>query len=440
MPTDTRTVDDLSALPAPPKVPLPSLLQAPMFPFRHRIIPRLQRRYGDVFAIELLPGQPGVVLADPDHIRIVFTGRATTFHAGEGNMILAQVMGERSVLTTDEDEHHRIRKLLMPPFHGAPMRGYRDMVTGLAVDEVTHWPIGTPFASHQRMNAIAMEIILRVVFGLAEGSRLDELRNALTRLLSRPIVEFAGGPVPQLRRFGPWKRFAAMLAHIDVLLCAEIAERRRVPDLAERTDVLSQLLVVEVDGDRLTDDELRDQLITLLLAGHETTANALAWTFHELARNPAVHARATRAADEGDEKYLEAVAKESMRLHPVVYQVARRLTEDVAIGGYRIPAGHLVFPSIGLVQSDPRYHDDPKRFRPERFVDGSATPANWFPFGGGVRRCLGAGFSLMEATIILREILTRYRIEPDRQRPEATKSRNITLTPARGARIIVHRR
>jgi cytochrome P450 len=431
-------LDGATTLPLPPTLPLPTALQTAIFPFRHRVVPWLRKKYGDVFTLSML-GRPGVFLCNPDLNRVVFAGPTTTFHAGEGNVVLRQIMGEHSVLTTDEGEHQRIRKLLMPSFHGGPLRGYHGMMSALAVAEVEQWSVGTRFSAHRRMNAVTLEIILRVVFGVSEGRRLDELRTALSKLASAPIAVYLGEVMPSLQRYGPWKRFRELHARVDRLLYAEITERRAQSE-AEGTDVLSQLVFVEVDGDRLSDAELRDQMITLLLAGHETTATTLAWTLHDLARDRALQDKVIAAVDAGDDEYLEAVVKESMRLHPVIYGVARMLTEDIELGGYRIPAGYTVLPGIGPIHADPQHHPDPEEFRPERFLDGSATTATWLPFGGGARRCLGAGFALLEATAILREVLVRYRISPERARPEWTRARNITLAPSNGARIVVQRR
>jgi cytochrome P450 len=424
--------------PLPPGPRLPTALQTVLFGnFRHRLMPVLRRRYGNVIRLHLYPERSVVQLADLDDIKAVFNGPATTFHAGEGNVILKPIMGEHSVLITDEDVHLRARKLLMPAFHGAALRGYRDMMTELAEQEVQRWPAGQVFRSHERMQALTLEIILRVVFGVAEGPRLDELRGLLTKLVDIGVLDLFGWHSEKLRRFGPWRRSAELQERANELIYAEIAERRGAPDLADRTDVLSRLLTVPAEDDSLTDAELRDQLVTLLLAGHETTATTLAWSFHELARDPARLATAMEAADSGDEKYLEAVAKEAMRLHPVISEVARRLTEDVEIGGYRIPAGFTVMPSIAMVHGDSAHHSEPEKFRPERFLDGGPASGTWFPFGGGVRRCLGAGFSLLEATIVLQAVLSRYRLNPDRPRPEGSRPRHITMVPARGARLSV---
>lgn len=441
--TTTGSANPASA-PPPPGPRLPMAVQTLLFSTRrHKWLPRLRKRYGDVVRLRIYPERSVVEIADVELIRAIFSGSSTVFHAGEGNVILKPVMGAHSVLLTDEEQHLRARKLLMPAFHGAALRGYRDLVEELADAEIARWPVGRPFPTHDSMQALTLEVILRVVFGVAEGPRLDELRTLLGRLVDVGPIDILGWHNPRLQRFGPWRRYSRGQQRVDELLYAEIAERRRAADLEHRGDVLSRLLLVTVEGERLSDVELRDQLVTLLLAGHETTATALAWALHELARHPALLDEAIRAADgrtPEDDKYLEAVAKESMRLHPVISEVARKLTTDVVIGGYRIPAGHTVMPSIVLVQGDPAHHDDPARFRPDRFLGAGPPTGTWLPFGGGVRRCLGAGFSLMEATVMLRAVLSRYRITPDRAHPEPAKARHITMVPGRGARVIARPR
>ncbi|HKS43886.1 MAG TPA: cytochrome P450 [Amycolatopsis sp.] len=425
-------------LPPGPGSRAPVAVQTLLFGnFRQALMPALRRYYGDVIHLRLYPKRDVVHLANLEHIKAVFSGPATRFHAGEGNLVLKPVMGEHSVLLTDEGTHLRARKLLMPAFNGAALRGYRDMITELTRQEVRRWPSGRVFRSHDRVRALTLEIILRVVFGVSEGARLEELRGRLGEIIDIGVLDIFGWHNEKLRRYGPWRRAAENQRRVDDLIYAEIAERRRAGDLADRSDVLSRLLTAPAGDDPLTDAELRDQLVTLLLAGHETTATALAWSFHELARDQARLATAIQAADAGDEKYLEAVAKEAMRLHPVISEVARKLTEDVEIGGYRIPAGFVVLPSILLVHADAGHHPDPSRFRPERFLGDGPAAGTWFPFGGGARRCLGAGFSLLEATIVLREVLTRYRLSPDRPRRELTRPRNITSVPGRGAHISV---
>ncbi|KMS90548.1 cytochrome P450 [Prauserella rugosa] len=440
--------EDVTATALPPGPRWPQAVQTLLYgSYRDRWMPRLRRRYGDVFRLRIFPERDVVQLADVEHIRAVFSGPTDVFHAGEGNAILKPAMGRHSVLLTDEDVHLRARKLLMPAFNGAALRGYRALITELAEAESRRWRPGSPFRSHERMQAVTLEIILRVVFGVAEGPRLDRLRELLRRIVDIGPVDILGWHQPKLQRFGVWKRDAEVRRAADELIYAEIADRRKACDLHDRRDVLSRLLCVgDTDGshgagrgaaDGLSDVELRDQLITLLLAGHETTATALAWALHELARDPARLAEATRAADAFDEKHLEAVVKEAMRLHPVISEVARVVTRDVEIGGYRIPAGHTVMPSITIVQHDPAHHDDPMAFRPERFTEGGPAAGTWFPFGGGVRRCLGAGFSLLESVVVLGELLRHWHLAPDRARREPAKPRNITMVPGRGARLVV---
>jgi cytochrome P450 family 135 len=419
----------------PPGSRLPSPVQTLLFlAVRRQLHIHLHRRHGDVFTTRIAGRRLVVTLTRPEDIRAVFAGSPTVFHAGEGNALLAPVMGAHSVLVTDEDEHQRARKLLMPAFNGAALRGYAELMASLAARDAEGWPTGRPFAVHPRMNAVTLEIILRVVFGLGEGARLTELRPRLRRVSDIGPLTVLGWSYPNLSRYGPWRRNRENLAAVDRVLYAEIADRRGTGDLAERGDVLSRLLTA--GGGELTDPEVRDQMVTLLLAGHETTATALAWSFHELARHPEVQRRAQRAAEDGDGEYLQAVAKEAMRRRPVIQNVARRLTEPTEIAGYLLPAGTVVGPSISLVHRDPVLHAQPTDFRPERFIGRQPENGTWIPFGGGVRRCLGAGFSLQEAAAVLREVLIRYDLRPERGRPEYPKPRNITLVPARGARIV----
>ncbi len=432
----------------PPGPRLPGLLQSiGLLRFRHRFIPALGRRYGDVFTIRILPeGRHLVVFHQPEHVREIFAADPEVFHAGKGNAILGPVMGEHSLLLVDGAEHKRARKLLMPAFNAHALRGYEEMVTGLAKSEVGSWTGAEAFRSLERMNALTLEVILQVVFGVTDEARLAELRPLVNRTVNIPPLVFLGWGFPRLQKFGPWRRTVENQIELDRVIFAVIEERRRAADLDERTDVLSRLLRVrdEVSDEGLSDEELRDQLVTLLLAGHETTATALAWTLHELGRHPQVAERARTAALGGDPElggdYLEAVLKESMRLHPVIPMVVRHLMAPATVGGIDLPAGSNVAASIILAHSDPGQHREPERFRPERFLEGEVAMNTWIPFGGGVRRCIGAGFSLMEGVAVLREVLTTWEVslpEGERDRP---KVRNITSVPRRGARIVVHRR
>jgi cytochrome P450 len=353
-------------------------------------------------------------------------------------------MGEHSLLLVDSARHKRARKLLMPAFNGHALRSYESMIEGLAKTEVGSWRDGTAFESLERMNALTLEVILQVVFGVTDESRLAELRPLVNRTVNVSPAVFLGWGFPRLQGFGPWRRAFENQAALDNVIYAEIAQRRQADDLASRTDVLSRLLLVRDEEDPtdtgLTDEELRDQLVTLLLAGHETTATALAWTLHELGKDPAQEAKARDAATAGDNDYLEAVLKESMRLHPVIPMVVRHLMKPATIGGIDLPAGANVAASIILAHASETSHPDHAAFRPERFVDGEVATNTWIPFGGGVRRCIGAGFSLMEGVAVLREVLSAYDVSLPPGAKEEPKVRNITSVPRHGARIVVTRR
>jgi cytochrome P450 len=438
-------------LPVPESSQLPPGVRWPVFVqsvalmrFRHQFIPWMHRRFGDVFTVRVIPGgRPLVLFTRPEHAREIFAGDPEIFHAGKGNAILGPVMGEHSLLLQDGSEHKRARKLLMPAFNGAALRSYEDLVTEVARTEIGRWEAGAPFRALERMNALTLEVILRVVFGVTDPSRLAALRPRVNETVDISPAVLLGWGWPRLQRFGPWKRTVDNQRELDRLMYAEISERRQAPDLAERTDVLSRLILVDDGGDALTDAELRDQLVTLLLAGHETTASALSWALWEIGRSPALLARTRDAAEADDREWLEAVLKEAMRLHPVIPMVVRTLMEPATIGGVDLPAGATVGPSILIAHSRGENHLAPDTFRPGRFLEKHGhrvgpEPNTWIPFGGGVRRCIGAGFSLMEGVVVLREVLRAYdvaSVEADRP-----KVRNITSVPRKGARIVVARR
>lgn len=428
--------------PYPPGPRWPAAVQSVLFQrHRARFLPAMVRRYGDVFSLRVPPYADHLVVFNrPEHIKEIFAADPRDLHAGEGNQILGPVMGEHSVLLTDETEHARARRLLMPAFNGASLRGYRDLVASLARAEVDQWNTNTELRALDRMNALTLEVIMRVVFGVTDAHTRNQLAPRLHRMVDISPIVLLGWVFPNLGRIGPWKWFRDNQNEIDTLLYTEIDRRRHAADLSRRTDVLSGLLQAgdQSDDTPLTDAELRDQLVTLLLAGHETTAAALAWTLHELARHPDLQHRAHLATQDNDDRYLEATLKESMRLHPVIASTARKLTRDQVIGGWHLPAGTVVNTSILLAHQRPGSYPDAKTYRPDRFLDGEVEPNTWLPFGGGVRRCIGAGFSLMEGTAVLREILTRYTLTPSAgDASERGRVRNITNVPRRGARITI---
>ena len=401
----------------------------------------MHRKYGDVFTIRIMPkGQPLVLFTRAEHTKEIFAGDPEVFHAGKGNAILGPIMGEHSLLLQDAGEHKRARKLLMPAFNGAALRGYQSLVSQIAKAEVDHWAPGETFRSLDRMNALTLDVILQVVFGVTDESQLARLRPLVNKTVNVPPAVLLGWGYPFLQRFGPWKATIENQRRLDEVMYELIAERRKAPDVAERTDVLSRLLCVDDDEGGLSDTELRDQLVTLLLAGHETTATALAWTLYELGRDDHQLARARSAADEGDDDYLEAVIKESMRLHPVIPMVVRHLMKPATIGGVDLPRGSNVGPSIIISHAREDNHHEPESFRPQRFLDGEVATNTWIPFGGGVRRCIGAGFSLMEGVAVLREVLARYDVSLPSGSRDYPRVRNITSVPRHGARVVVHPR
>jgi cytochrome P450 len=392
-------------------------------------VPAYHQEFGDTFSLRILPGpRTLVVFSDPADIKEIFGADPSQFHAGKGNEILKPVMGEHSVLLTDDGEHQRARKLLMPAFTGPSMRAYRPLVEAIAKVEIDSWHHGDTLVTLDRMNAITLDVILQVVFGVTDESRLTVLRPKVNRMVNIDAKMLLAWSYPRLFALPPWRGYFKNQQEVDDLLYAEIAERRAADDLDGRDDVLSRLLRVGDDGEEpLTDAEMRDQLVTLLLAGHETTASALSWTLHELGRHPEIHARALVAADTGDDAYLEACLKESMRLHPIIDFVARTLQSDQVVAGRRLPRGTTVTPSIMLSHSREASFADSHLFIPERFTAGKVAANTWIPFGGGVRRCIGAAFSLMEGTVVLREVLQRFEVSADAVAPN--KLRNITNVP-----------
>ncbi len=400
---------------------------------------RCRDRYGDVFTFRIA-GETWVMLSDPEDIKRTFTGDPTMLRAGEANVILRPVVGSRSVLLLDEPDHMVDRKLMLPPFHGERMQRYGEIMIEATHEEVARWPRGEPLALWPRMQAITLEVIVRAVFGVRERDRMDELERRLRRMLdwvaspSRLALVALSGP-DRVERNRPFRR---AVDAVDELLLAEIAARRRSDDLAERDDILSMLVQARYeDGSAMGDRELRDELVTLLVAGHETTATSLAWALERLMRHPQALDRAREDARAGDGEYIDAVVKETLRLRPVLPIVVRVLGEAMDFGSYRIPAGASVAPCIYLLHRREDIYPQANRFRPERFLEQPAGTYTWIPFGGGVRRCLGASFALFEMRQVLQAILSEVDLRPSDTRSEPVARRAITLTPARQATAVV---
>lgn len=403
-----------------------------------RFVSACRRRYGDVFTLRVAAMGTMVYLADPADIKVVFAGDPTIFHAGEANSVLSSMLGDSSVLVIDEDEHHERRRQMLPPFHRDAVARQTEIMTEIAAANVAGWPVGTTFPVAPKMAEITLEVILRTVIGASDPARLAALRSVMPRLLSVGPWETLALASPGLQRRRPWRRMQRDLADADRLLFAEIADRRADPDLAARTDVLAMLVRSADEGAHaMTDRELRDQLMTLIVAGHETTATALSWALERLTRHPAVLDKAVRAAREGEDEYLDAVAKETLRIRPVVFDVGRVLKQPIDLAGYRLPAGVMVAPGIGLVHERDDVYPDAGRFDPDRMLGASLGPTTWFPFGGGNRRCLGATFAMVELRVVLREILRRADLFATSAADERQRVKHVTLVPHRGARICV---
>jgi cytochrome P450 len=390
-------------------------------------------RFGDTFTLRV-EERPWVVVSDPAAVRQVFTAPDDVMHGGEANMILRPTLGAHSVMLLDEAAHLHQRRLMLPAFHGDRLARYREIMVEATERAMTGWRVGEAVSLRPHAQAITLEVIVRAVFGVADGRPLERVRALLAELLdrlTRPRRLFLAASL------GPHHPLMLALARrelvpVDAELHRLIRERRAARDLAERDDVLSMLMLArDEDGGGLSDAELRDELMTLLVAGHETTANSLAWVFERLARTPGGLDRVA-----GDDAYAEAAVRETLRLRPVIALVSRRLTRDVEIGGRRLPAGALVAPCILLVHRRPDIYPDPDAFRPERFLEQPPGTYTWIPFGGGVRRCLGATFAQMELQVVLQTIARRVRLEAVGD-PEPARRRAITLVPARGGEMRV---
>lgn len=400
-----------------------------------------RRRYGKVFTIRAAMAPPMVYVSDPAEIKKVFAGDPSIFHAGEANAMLGGLLGDTSVLVIDDDVHRERRRLMLPPFHRDAVARQAGLMAEIAATNIAGWSVGRPFAVAPKMSEITLEVILRTVIGASDPARLAALRAVMPKLLNVGLWASFAIARPELQRRRLWRALRDRMQEADRLLYAEIAERRADPNLAERTDVLAMLVrATDEDGRALSDRELRDQLMTLLVAGHDTTATGLSWTLERLTRHPTILDKAVQAADAEDsagDEYLDAVAKETLRIRPVVFDVGRALKEPVELAGYQLPAGVMVVPAIGLVHSDSQVYPDAERFDPDRMVGANLSPTTWFPFGGGNRRCLGATFAMVEMRVVLREILRRVELATTTAPSETQRVKHVIMVPRNGGRIRV---
>ncbi|WP_234897822.1 cytochrome P450 [Mycolicibacterium vanbaalenii] len=409
-----------------------------MLRFGPRFVAWCRRRFGSAFTLRVASMGTLVYLTDPADIKTVFAGDPRIYHAGEANSMLKGLLGETSVLVVDEDLHRDRRRLMLAPFARDAVAKQASVIAEIAADNIADWPVGTAFPAAPRMSQITLEVILRTVIGATDPARLAALRAVMPELLRVGPWQTLALLDPGLMRRRPWRTLREAIAEADRLLYAEIADRRADPDLAQRTDALAMLVAAaDDDGREMTDLELRDQLMTLLLAGHDTTATGLSWALERLTRHPAILSRAVRAAHDGDDDYLDAVAKETLRIRPVVFDVGRILTEPVELAGHRLPAGVMVVPGMVVVHSSDAVYPDADRFDPERMLAATPSPSTYLPFGGGNRRCLGATFATVEFRVVLREILRRVELEPTTAAGERQRLKHVIFVPHRGARIRV---
>jgi cytochrome P450 len=401
-----------------------------------------QRRYGDIFTVRFPYFGSIVYVAEPGLVKVLFTGDPAVFHAGEANAtVLEPALGPNSVLTLDDGPHLRQRKLLLPPFHGERVERYGELITEITRAEMESWPVGEPFAMRPHAQRITLAVIMRAVFGVHDEDRLRRFEGLIDEFARRVGLVAS---IPPLRRnlgsFSPWAHFVRSREALDAFIYEEIALRRAERGHEERDDVLSLLLGArDEDGEPMNDRELRDEMVTVLGAGHETTATGLAWAIERLTRNPDVLARLRDSLAAGEEDYLAATVKETLRSRPVLVDVGRKLTAPATIGGYELGAGSFVLAAISALHYREDAFPEPERFRPERFLEGKTDNYAWIPFGGGIRRCIGAAFAEYEMRTILREFVTRAELSAPDPAPEKVKIRNITMVPAKGARVVLER-
>jgi cytochrome P450 len=429
----------------PPEPKSSSLVQTLRWAFRP--LPFMQEcreKYGDAFSVRFLGFErPMVMISDPAAIKALYMERSHGLPPGR-DIILKPILGARSLLLQEGAEHLARRKLMLPPLHGERMRSYESVVDEIVGAEIDSWPLDREFPIHSRMQAVTLEVILRVVFGVSSGPRLERLRGMLANVLQEtasPRAQLVGLATRRFGGRGPWAKFEGQLKAVDELLYAEIAEHRSKPGLEDRDDILSMLMLAEFeDGGTMSDEELRDQLMTLLLAGHETTATALAWTFDLLLRHQQPLQRLRDSLEAGEDDYLRATISESLRLRPVIPLAGRRLAKELSTDGLELPPGTDVTPAIWLTHTRADLYPEPFAFKPERFLEDGPDTYGWIPFGGGIRRCIGASFAEFEMRIVLREVLSRCDLRKADPMPEKTGRRNITLSPKDGTRVLVSAR
>jgi cytochrome P450 len=445
-PAGPITEAEMATLAAPPSVELPKLAQTLRFSMRQiEFVFRGRREHGEVFRMHgVIPGGP-VITSHPDHVKSLFTAKPEQAPSLTGESPLRPILGQNSVLTAVGPRHMRQRKLLLPPFHGEAIDQYIEMITEAAEREIDKWPVGEAMALAPRMQAITLDVIMAGIFGI-EGQPAKGTSEYALRREVRRAVNASTWPTSQLTELLHVGREEAMgplkfgLDLLDRPVYAVIRERRKATDLDERRDILSLLLQARTeDGQTMDDKELRDELLTLVLAGHETTANSLSWAWERLVRNPEPHAALVEAVrrDEGAEERVEATIIETMRNRPVIPIIGRRVQVPWQLGDYYVEPGTAIAMSILLVHHREDVYPDPFAFRPERWLGRKPGTYDWIPFGGGIRRCLGAALAMAEQRVVLTTMARRLDLVADQPAPERAMHRNVTMIPSRGATVVI---
>lgn len=396
----------------PPGPTRPSTLE--WFAHPYRFMEECAREFGDAFTFELEGTGRHLMVSHPEAVRQVFTAPAGSLQAGAGNAVWLSFMGPGSLLLLDGEPHLRERRLMAPAFRR--LEGMEELIARVAAGVADRWPVGRPFPLLPSMLDLSLEVILRAVFGLADGERLDAIRRSARSLLEASAFGIAATrPVghEDLGELDPWAAFTRRMEALDELLYAEIAERRREPS---GRDLLSRLLQHE-------DRHVRDELVTLLMAGHETTATSLAWAFHEVLTHPV------------EASLLEAACQETLRLHPIIPMVSRKVARTLEVAGWRLEPGMNVSAGVWLTHQRPDLYPAPREFRPERFLERRYSPFEYYPFGGGERRCVGAEFALLEMRVALRTILDRVKLERTAKGEVRPVRRNVSMAPSDGTRV-----
>jgi cytochrome P450 len=447
-PSPAGPIDDaeLAALGPAPDIALPKLAQTARFTMRQiEFVFKARRELGEVFRMRgVIPGGP-VITSHPDHVKSLFTAKPEQAPSLTGESPLRPILGPNSVLTAVGPRHMRQRKLLLPPFHGEAIDQYIEMITEAAEREIDKWPVGETITLAPRMQAITLDVIMAGIFGV-EGKPAPGTPEAALRLAIRKTVAASTWPTSQLTELLHVGREEAMgpmkfgLAMLDRPTYAVIRERRQATDLEGRRDILSLLLQARTEeGETMDDKELRDELLTLVLAGHETTANSISWAWERLTRNPEPHAALVEAVrrDQGAAERVEATITETMRNRPVIPIIGRRVQVPWRLGDYGVEPGTAIAMSILLVHHREDVYPDPFAFRPERFLGRKPGTYEWIPFGGGIRRCLGAALAMAEQRVVLTTMARRLDLAPDRPEAERAMHRNVTMIPSRGARVVI---